>query len=326
MNPLISVIIPAYNRAHLIEEAVNSVLNQTYQDFEILIIDDGSSDNTKQVVENFKDQRIRYIYQNNAGPSAARNNGIKNAEGEYIAFLDSDDLWAAEKLSRQFEIIRSNTGINLGIISCNAEGITFDNKILYRRVCSAENSAEFIKGFFENPDSVISGTPAFIVKKECFEKVGYFDENLISLEDWDMWFRVCLEYEFRCVNEVLTYFRTHNSLSVETPIKKAKDSYLRLLDKIFSSEKLPSEYKKVKNKIYSDAYFKIALWGIFNQNRDINIAREFLLKSIKKDSLKIFKLKFIATLFIAFSPSKITEMCSSVQKMHKEAKLRTNKQ
>ena len=98
-NPTVSVIIPTYNRAHLVGRAIKSVLNQTYRDFEIIVVDDGSTDNTKDIIKEFqkKDKRIKYIpYEKNKGGSAARNTGIKAAKGEYIAFLDSDDEWAYE--------------------------------------------------------------------------------------------------------------------------------------------------------------------------------------------------------------------------------------
>lgn len=102
-EPLISVVIPTYNRAHYVCEAIDSVLAQTYKNIEIIAVDDGSTDNTKDIIQQYS-SRIKYIYQNNAGPSAARNNGIKQSNGDLIAFLDSDDIWLAEKLERQVEI------------------------------------------------------------------------------------------------------------------------------------------------------------------------------------------------------------------------------
>ena len=109
-NPIVSVIIPTYNRAHLIDKAIKSVLNQTYQDFEIIVVDDGSTDNTNEVLKNFTDSRIHYIFHtSNLGVSAARNTGIKTSQGEYIALLDSDDDWLPEKLDKQVDVLQNES-------------------------------------------------------------------------------------------------------------------------------------------------------------------------------------------------------------------------
>ena len=110
--PTISIIIPTFNRAHLLERTINSVLKQTYTDFEIIIIDDASQDNTKDIVQRFKNKNIKYLRQNeNKGAPAARNRGIQEAKGRYIAFLDSDDEWVPEKLEKQLALFEKSTGI-----------------------------------------------------------------------------------------------------------------------------------------------------------------------------------------------------------------------
>ena len=117
-KPTVSIIIPTYNRAHLIDRSIQSVLNQTYQDFELIVVDDGSTDNTEDIIRQFqeKDKRIKYIkHDKNKGGSAARNTGIKNSRGEYIAFQDSDDEWFPEKLEKQIEIIEC-TDPKVGIV------------------------------------------------------------------------------------------------------------------------------------------------------------------------------------------------------------------
>ena len=111
-KPLVTVIIPTYNRAKTIERSINSVLSQSYSNLELIVVDDGSSDNTKSVVENIDDSRVRYIWQNNSGACAARNNGINNARGEYIAFNDSDDTWKPNKLEKQLEVV-TKTGADV---------------------------------------------------------------------------------------------------------------------------------------------------------------------------------------------------------------------
>ena len=109
----VSVIITTYNRAHLVGKAIKSVLNQTFQDFELIVVDDGSTDNTEEVINSFNDTRIRYIrHKINKGGNAARNTGLRNSKGEYIAFLDSDDEWLPEKLERQLEVFKKSQDEN----------------------------------------------------------------------------------------------------------------------------------------------------------------------------------------------------------------------
>lgn len=109
---MISIVLPSFNRAHILPKAVESILRQTYKDFELIIVDDGSSDNTCEVVKGFNDDRIVYVHQENAGACVARNNGIDHARGEYIAFQDSDDVWHEDKLEKQLTTLR-NTGADV---------------------------------------------------------------------------------------------------------------------------------------------------------------------------------------------------------------------
>jgi len=189
--PKVSVIIPTYNRADLLPRALNSVLNQTFQDFELIIVEDGSTDNTKQLVEEFqkKDERIKYIWQKNSGgPAKPKNTGIKNSQGEFIAFLDDDDEWLPEKLETQLNKIEEND-----------YDIFFSNWYLWNPETNQKNKAFnfnplnnkkdlfkiFIKRNIGNPSTVI-------IKKAKLEKIGYFDEKLKPSEDYDLWLRFIL--------------------------------------------------------------------------------------------------------------------------------------
>jgi len=307
MATKISVIVPTYNRADIISETIGSVLNQTYQNFEIIVVDDGSIDNTREIIVNINDPRIKYIYQENAGPSAARNNGIKNAQGEYVAFLDSDDIWLPEKLEKQVNIINDNPDI--GMVSCWAEGVSHDLKqVLYRKASKINCQKDFIRGMLFDPDNTINGTPTFVIKKEYFDKVGYFPENMKLLEDWDMWFRAALESEYCCINEVLAKFRTHSSLSTSININEAEDLYLTFLERAISNKKLSSELLRKKNSIYSNAYYKMALWGLCRSDKDISASRKCLIKSLKYNSKKLFNPIFMFTLISAFMPEKINNL------------------
>ena len=202
MRRKVSVIIPTYNREATLKRAVESVLNQTYTDFELIIVDDGSTDNTRQLVENIHDDRITYYYVKiNSGAAAARNYGIERAEGEYIAFQDSDDYWHSDKLEKQMKVMESNTDIGFvyHIIKYNlkddlcliipSSDIPLDKKMgnIYEQL------------LYDN----MVGCPAILVKKECLETCGYFDTSLKALEDYDLVLRLGKNYKAGFINEPL---------------------------------------------------------------------------------------------------------------------------
>lgn len=217
--PKVSVILPTYNRAHLLGRAIRSVLDQTYQDFELIVIDDGSTDNTNEVVKSFNEPRIRYIRQElNRGPTVARNIGINAAKGKYIAFQDSDDEWLPEKLKKQmsiFEISPERIGVvytGFYSIKCGRKKYIPDKKV---KIFEGDIYQELLKKNFV-------GTPAAIVRKSCFERVGMFNENLPCLEDWELFIRISKYYNFRFIDEpLLNAFFSPGSISTnrEAPLK-----------------------------------------------------------------------------------------------------------
>jgi glycosyltransferase involved in cell wall biosynthesis len=202
-----SVIIPVYNGSLYILEAVKSVLSQTYTDYEIIVVDDGSTDDTRLLLEKFGD-KLRYIYQQNQGPSAARNNGIKASKGRYIAFLDADDIWLETKLERQIVLLEENE--TLGITSCGTVLVDANSNEFPR----AKGDLAFDKDCVRQEliiRNVIGSPSSVIVRKECFEKVGLFDESLRGGEDKDMWFRTVEHFAVSILEECLVKYRVHNS-------------------------------------------------------------------------------------------------------------------
>jgi glycosyltransferase involved in cell wall biosynthesis len=202
-NPRVSVIIPTYNRAQLVRRAIQSVLNQTYQDFEIIVVDDGSTDNTTEVVNSIGDERVRCIrHQVNKGASASRNTGIRAARGELIGFLDSDDEWLPEKLQRQvdkFDVASANVGLVYG----GYVVIDDETKKVIGQV-HPEKRGYVFKEVLKASHPPNPLTP--LIKKECFDKVGLFDEDIRFGEDWDMWLRIAEHYEFDFVNEMVAKY------------------------------------------------------------------------------------------------------------------------
>lgn len=199
----VSVIIPTYNRETTIARAIQSVIDQTWPNYEIIVVDDCSTDHTRDIVEGFEDDRIRYVYlEQNGGASHARNTGMRLAQCEYIAFLDSDDEWMPEKLEKQmYEMLQMPEQV--GIVYCRMrarqEGkvpIVCPPLSMDRERLAGNLLAELIE------DNLI-GTPAILIKKKCLEQVGGFDESLSCLEDWDMVCRIAEQWEIGFVDEVL---------------------------------------------------------------------------------------------------------------------------
>lgn len=200
---LVSVIIPTYNRETVIGRAIESVLKQTYPHFELLIIDDGSTDQTKQVVEQIADERIRYILlEENGGVAHARNVGIAETQYDYIAFLDSDDEWMPEKLEMQMEkLLDSSAGF--GAVYCRMGGNDWMGKPYIFPPYELERSILEGKMLPIMLMQNLIGTPTVLVRRECIEKVGGFKESLVSLEDWEWILRIAKEYRIGFVDKVL---------------------------------------------------------------------------------------------------------------------------
>ncbi len=207
----ISVIIPTYNRASTIERAIKSVLNQTYTPAELIIVDDGSIDNTKQVVESINTPLVKYYYKENGGAASARNFGVKKAHGDWIAFQDSDDAWREEKLQRQVDYYKKHPEYNL-IYSSYEMHMTDGNTII---VPGKEDELELEGDILSS--LVIKntiGTPTVMVKKDAFLKVGGFDERLRCIEDWNFAIRFAEQYSIGFVDEVtMDAYRVDESVS-----------------------------------------------------------------------------------------------------------------
>ena len=193
-----SVIVPTFNRKNLLKKAVDSVLNQTFHDFELIIIDDGSADGTNKLIGSYDDSRIKYIYQDNAGVSSARNSGLSIASGTFVAFLDSDDFWVPEKLEKTHENIQRFPRISI----FHTEEIWYRNGKLLNQKKKHKKPSGLV---YTNALALccISISTA-VIKKDVFESVGCFDENMEACEDYDFWLRVTHKYEVKLIPEKLT--------------------------------------------------------------------------------------------------------------------------
>jgi len=194
---MISIIIPTFNRYPFLEKTVESVLRQSLRDFELIIVDDGSDDGTKELIQSFCDERVRYYYQENRGVSAARNKGIIESRRDVIAFLDSDDAWKPEKLEKQLKIIKEPSCL----ISHTQELWYRRGKILNQKKKHRKCSGNLFKSSLEMCSISIS---TVMMKKSLFDELGLFDENLPACEDYDLWLRVTSKYPVFLLDDELT--------------------------------------------------------------------------------------------------------------------------
>lgn len=232
---LVSVVIPTYNRKRMLRRAISSVLSQTFQDFEILVVSDGSTDDTDEVVASFRDPRIRLLkHESRRGASAARNTGMKASCGKFIAFLDDDDEWTSNKLEVQLPVVE-NSAHNVGLIYAWME--------YFQNGKSVGVQAPELRGnvFVEMLDKqAIGGCPTIIIKREIVDKVGYFDENLPRGNDGDYWRRICKVYDVDFVPETLAKVHIgHERITGNTKISirgeiKALEKRLRLFESDFN--------------------------------------------------------------------------------------------
>lgn len=242
MAPSVSVIIPTYNRCDFLEDAIQSVLNQTFEDFELIVVDDGSTDNTEQMLDNYMhDVRVKYVYQTHSGSGgAARNKGIESALGSYVAFLDSDDLWLPEKLGRQVETLKKNPDISVVYCACLIQQIDTSRKVLSERVLRRRHPMDatlYEKLIYA---CVITGSSSStLIRARCFAKVGLFDAKLPG-SDIDMWRRLALSHKFLYLDEPLVQIRKHTTNMSKSPDLMRKHAHL--YRKKLKSD-LPPEYR-----------------------------------------------------------------------------------
>lgn len=208
--PKVSVVIPSYNSERVVSKTVESALNQTFTDIEIIVVDDGSTDNTCQVLAPFK-EHIHYIYQENRKHSGARNTGIRAATGDYLAFLDSDDIWLPEKIEKQVAVLDADPQIVL--VCCPAKFIDLDGQPVISRGRDGDDNPDhdlktgnWTKLLFLG-DAVPGGGSSAMVRRDALLRAGMFDEQIDYGEDWDTWLRLSFQGLFAYIPDPLVKFR-----------------------------------------------------------------------------------------------------------------------
>ena len=289
--PLISVVIPVYNGELTIADTVKSVINQTFSDFELIVINDGSSDSTLDILAGFQDPRLKIFTYTNAGLSASRNRGIGHGCGELISFIDADDLWTPKKLEAQLNSLRGDpkaavayswtdfideTGNLLGYgIHQTVKGYVFPKLLEFFFIGSGSNA---------------------LIRKQVFDEVGRFDETLTSAEDLDMFLRLAARYHFSAVSEPQILYRiTDNSMS-RNVIRQERET-LKVLDRAFAQEPGKS-FIRLKRNTYANLYIYLAsnaLRGAPDRKKGL-MATRFLWRAIMNNPLILRRIKQIAVL------------------------------
>jgi glycosyltransferase involved in cell wall biosynthesis len=270
---LISVVIPAYNYARYLDQAIESVLSQTYENIEIIVVDDGSIDNTQQVVTGIHHPQLKYIYQENRGLSAARNTGIRSSHGEFIGFLDADDYWLPSKLVFQMELFQKlpDSGLIYG-------GYNVVNKVGDFLACRTPEAVE--KDWYKElllRNYVAGSSSTSLVRRECFSLLGGFDENLRAVEDWDMWLRIARYFPLRCVQESVSCIRLHDSNMTQNPALLLS-GFIKVINKNLSASDQDPDILNHKNQIYANAYLRAAVFA--SRRSKFIISLKYSLKSL----------------------------------------------
>lgn len=260
----VSVVIPTYNRAAFIREALNSVLQQSFQAYEILVIDDGSTDNTAELLSQMGDSRIRYLTQDHRGVSAALDLGWRSAHGQYIARLDSDDRWLPDLLQQL--VTRMDADPSLGVVFARAQGMDAQGHLLTQLIGTEERFPghtlkSLIYGDFVCPIAVL-------IRRAVIERAGGYDASLIANEDWDLWIRIASQqYGIGYVPRVLAHYRYHTQNLTRTTsdrMNRVMQDRILVLDKFFAQPNVPLKVLDVKNIAYRNIYLD---WMIRNLER-----------------------------------------------------------
>lgn len=316
--PLISVIIPAYNAEKTIQETIESVLQQTLSDFEILVINDGSTDRTLEIVSQIDDARLRVFSYPNAGVAPTRNRGLTQATGEYISFLDADDLWTPDKLEAQLKALQENP--QAAVAYSWTDWIDESGKFLRSGGHITENGQVYDKLLVR--DFIESGSNP-LIRAEAFQTVGNFDESLAFGEDWDMWLRLAFRYEFITVPSAQILYRISPNSASFNVLKMEAGSW-RVLEKAWVQT--PPSTPHLKRKILANRYQYLTLKALEGnwERRQGLVAVRFFWQAILNDPTWLRRGKLMAIILFKIglatflSPQQAQRIRTSLKKMRRK--------
>ncbi|WP_193198348.1 glycosyltransferase [Nostoc sp. MG11] len=323
--PNISVIIPAYNSEKTIQRTIESVLNQTFADFELIIINDGSQDSTLGIISQFKDSRIKVFAFNNSGGNVSRNRGLNYAVGEFISFLDADDIWTADKLELQLKALQENSQAAVAyswtdyinendefVVSgthINMNGNVYENLLL--------------TNFLENGSNPL-------IRREALIELGGFDKSLSAAQDWDMWLRLAYKFDFVCIPSIQILYRI-SANSVSSNLVRQEKACLKVLERAYRVR--PSALNDNWNISLTNLYKYLtckALQKPFNRHKGL-VAAKFLWNYVLNDSSRLQRITFslkllLKIVIILFLPTLLHRIINQRGNTRQEAENRSENQ
>ena len=252
VTPLVSVVVPAYNAARTLPATLDSILGQTVTDLEVIVVDDGSTDDTVAAAGSVQDPRVRVLTQPNGGASSARNAGIRAAQGSWVAFVDSDDVWLPTKLERQLAFLAEHPGVRA--VQTGAAFVDDDLRVRYERPCHPSRDALLETLYFDNLPSFPS---TLLIDRRALDEIGPFDTRLVILEDWDMAIRAARFCDLQSIEEPLSLYRTHpgnRSLDVDIHVEPGTI----VLERLFADPDLPERVRARRRSVYARLYLMLA--------------------------------------------------------------------
>ena len=286
----VSAIIPTYNCAHLLPQAIESAIHQSHRLQEIIVVDDGSTDNTEECVRPFLSQ-IRYVKQDNRGLAGARNRGIRESKTAFVAFLDADDIWLFEKTEKQLAAFKSSPDAALAFT--DAHVLSPGGKVMPTFLFGKGARDGYVFDVLLSSAFILPST--VMIRRNCFDDVGLFDEGLICVEDLDLWLRISRKYQVKMVAEPLAVWRRQEDSLTSKVINMGYGSiqvYRKWLSK--SCGLNAEETRTVKHQI-SKCYFDIA-FALRDQNKKLALKNLFLSLGSNSGSLKIWRALLITVL------------------------------
>ena len=290
--PLISVVIPVYNNETTIQETIESVLSQSFSDLELIVINDGSQDSTLKIVSSILDPRLKVFSYPNAGLAATRNRGVSHASGEYISFIDADDLWTPDKLEAQFKALQANP--QAAVAYSWTDWIDESGQFLrpggHISVKGDVFATLLVRDFVESGSNPL-------IRAEALAEVGGFDESLPAVEDWDMWLRLAAGYEFVCVPSPQILYRVSSS-SMSSNVWKMEAGSLQVIERAFAVA--PESLQHLKREVLGSRYkyltFK-SLEGTPERKKGLAAVR-FLWQMVRYDRSMLLRSQILAIVLV----------------------------